>query len=95
MDENIYLTHHGILGQKWGVRRFQNADGSLTNAGKKRYGTGETGANQRKEIAKKVAIGVGVAAAAGIVAYGAIKYSDALKNNDFLKSYGPQYKFLR
>ena len=30
------LTHHGIKGQKWGVRRFQNADGTLTNAGKKR-----------------------------------------------------------
>lgn len=34
------LTHHGILGQKWGVRRFQNEDGSLTYAGKKRYGVG-------------------------------------------------------
>lgn len=32
------LYHHGILGQKWGVRRFQNRDGSLTDAGKKRYG---------------------------------------------------------
>lgn len=31
------LKHHGILGQKWGVRRFQNSDGSLTSAGKKRY----------------------------------------------------------
>ena len=31
------LQHHGIKGQKWGVRRFQNEDGSLTNAGKKRY----------------------------------------------------------
>ena len=31
------LTHHGIKGQKWGVRRFQNEDGTLTNAGKKRY----------------------------------------------------------
>lgn len=32
-----YLAHHGILGQKWGVRRFENEDGTLTNAGKKRY----------------------------------------------------------
>lgn len=31
------LYHHGIKGQKWGVRRFQNADGSLTEAGKKHY----------------------------------------------------------
>ena len=31
------LYHHGIKGQKWGVRRFQNKDGSLTPAGKRRY----------------------------------------------------------
>ena len=31
------LIHHGILGMKWGVRRYQNKDGSLTSAGKKRY----------------------------------------------------------
>lgn len=31
-----YLAHHGILGQKWGVRRYQNPDGSLTSAGKAR-----------------------------------------------------------
>lgn len=30
------IEHHGILGQKWGVRRYQNKDGSLTSAGKKR-----------------------------------------------------------
>lgn len=35
------IKHHGIKGQKWGVRRYQNEDGSLTNAGKKRYGTSE------------------------------------------------------
>ncbi len=31
------LYHYGIIGQKWGVRRFQNKDGSYTEAGKKRY----------------------------------------------------------
>ena len=31
------LRHHGIKGQKWGVRRYQNKDGTLTNAGKQRY----------------------------------------------------------
>ena len=31
-----YLEHHGILGMKWGVRRYQNKDGTLTAAGKKR-----------------------------------------------------------
>ena len=36
------LYHHGILGQKWGVRRYQNEDGSLTPEGRKRY-YGENG----------------------------------------------------
>ncbi len=32
-----FLAHHGIKGQKWGVRRYQNEDGTYTTAGKKRY----------------------------------------------------------
>ena len=35
------LYHHGILGQKWGGRRYQNKDGSLTKAGLTRYGAVE------------------------------------------------------
>ena len=48
------LAHHGILGQKWGIRRWQNEDGSLTEAGKKKYGSVENlNANRTlKDVAK-------------------------------------------
>ena len=45
-----YFEHHGILGQKWGVRRYQNADGSLTDAGRKHYGHGDPEFQRRKGI---------------------------------------------
>lgn len=35
-----FIAHHGIKGQKWGQRRYQNSDGSLTAEGRKRYGVG-------------------------------------------------------
>lgn len=49
------LSHHGILGMKWGVRRFQNADGSLKPAGRKRYGDsdGKNSAPQKKTLKQK------------------------------------------
>lgn len=47
-DRELY--HYGIKGQKWGVRRFQNKDGSLTNAGKKRQ---DKMADKEKKTAMK------------------------------------------
>ena len=44
-DEEIY--HHGIKGMRWGIRRYQNPDGSLTAAGKKRYDDGLTDSDKR------------------------------------------------
>jgi len=47
MDKNV-LVHYGVLGMKWGVRRYQNKDGSLTAAGQKRYDR-----DKRENAAKK------------------------------------------
>lgn len=46
------LYHFGVPGMKWGVRRYQNADGSLTSAGKKRYGHLQK-SNDKHEYIKK------------------------------------------
>jgi hypothetical protein len=44
LTDDEYIAHHGILGQKWGIRRYQNADGTLTEEGKKHvYGAGAYG----------------------------------------------------
>ena len=49
------IYHHGILGQKWGVRRFQNTDGSLTAAGKSRYRNTNSISDEEKQKAVKQA----------------------------------------
>lgn len=49
VDDDDSLAHHGIKGMKWGVRRYQNKDGSLTAAGKKRQ------EKTRKKEARKYA----------------------------------------
>lgn len=40
-NEHNYLCHYGIKGMKWGIRRYQNPDGSLTASGIARYGSGK------------------------------------------------------
>ena len=47
------LYHHGIKNQKWGVRRFQNPDGTLTEAGKQRYAYTSKGTRNLYKDAKK------------------------------------------
>lgn len=57
--DNIYilgadgeLYHHGTKGMKWGIRRYQNKDGSLTTAGKKRYAQEEAKLKERERVVK-------------------------------------------
>lgn len=44
------LYHHGILGQKWGIRRYQNDDGTLTEAGKRRYQSSDFRKNYQNRL---------------------------------------------
>lgn len=74
MEYNYELYHHGVKGMKWGIRRYQKKDGTLTSAGKKRYSDSdaEARAERNKRIAKRVLgasiMGATVAAAATIYA---------------------------
>lgn len=78
MDYNYSneFMHSGIKGMKWGVRRYQNKDGSLTDAGKKRYDDNTSNTNndvtKRKNTAKKVA---GMAIMTATVTTAAVLYA--------------------
>ncbi len=52
------LSHHGILGQKWGIRRYQNPDGTLTAEGKIHYYKKETSRNTRKAVTNAARAGI-------------------------------------
>lgn len=70
MTHSNSLCHHGIKGMKWGVRRYQKKDGSLTAAGKKRYSDGDQN-ESRSDTGKKIVKGLAVGAAVGLAAYAA------------------------
>ena len=57
MENEIYqmsdeLTHWGVTGMKWGIRRYQNKDGSLTAEGRKRYNAELAKVREREKVAK-------------------------------------------
>ena len=92
------LYHHGIKGQKWGIRRFQNSDGSYTAEGKERYGFGQkvkTSISTGKEwvslklkdpkVKKAIKIGAAVAVTA-LAIYGGYKLSKFIKADKFAKT---------
>lgn len=54
MTQEDYLAHHGVLGQKWGVRRYQNYDGSLTSLGRKHRGLSENSGKSAAPDVKKI-----------------------------------------
>ena len=84
------LQHFGIKGMKWGVRRYQNKDGSLTPAGKKRYDESDE-EREKKEKSKKTKAKVATAAVAtAAVATTAAMNKDKIKKGmEFINANKP------
>lgn len=55
MNPNDYLVHYGIKGMKWGIRRYQNKDGSYTSAGKRRRRSYSSDYEETRSLRKKSA----------------------------------------
>lgn len=53
LGSSDYLAHYGVIGMKWGIRKYQNPDGSLTAKGKKRYRTTGKGKYKYKSHSTK------------------------------------------
>ncbi len=82
------LAHHGIKGQKWGVRRYENADGTLTEAGKIRYAKSQVAALKYKTAGERIKQ-IGKAGLAGAAAgAGFMLGATGQKGMDVLSSKG-------
>ena len=79
LGDSSYLEHHGIRGQRWGVRRFQNRDGSLTNAGRKRLGYATKGVTQTVGKAFKAGVKAGGKAVKAVKAHHEKKEAEKLE----------------
>ncbi len=64
-----YIAHHGVKGQRWGIRRYQNPDGTLTADGRSHYGLDGRSfisPNTKNKIKKFAVGGLAIGAAAGV-----------------------------
>ena len=88
------LRHYGIKGQRWGVRRFQEEDGSLTPAGKKRYaddldGTNKQIQNEKQDMKNNTIFtkrNIAIGATAVVAALAVIGYMRYKKNSNAVRS---------
>lgn len=89
MEYRYELYHHGIKGQRWGIRRFQKKDGTLTAKGRERYREDSAASKKQEDEPRKkgltdkqkkaIKIGAAVVGAA-LVAYGGYKLSQVYKS---------------
>lgn len=89
---NNELYHHGIKGQRWGVRRYETESGHLTKAGKERYDDYDHSQTPKKSInkstVKKVAVGAAITATAVASIYGGYKVSRIVNTNPKVRAAG-------